>query len=86
MQTVNIHEAKAHLSRLLEAVEQGEEIVIARAGQPVATLTAYRPPRRKIAPPGGMEGEIWMADDFDAPLGDLFDCLKDDADEPPLGE
>jgi prevent-host-death family protein len=84
MQTVNIHEAKTHLSRLLESVAQGEEIVIARAGQPVALLTAYREPRRKIAPPGGMEGEIWMADDFDEPLDELFDCLKDDADEPPF--
>lgn len=76
MQTVNIHEAKTHLSRLLEAVERGEEVVIARAGQPIATLVAYKPPRRRIAPPGSMEGEIWMADDFDEPIGDLFDCLK----------
>jgi len=81
MQTVNIHEAKTHLSRLLEAVERGEEIVIARAGQPIATLSAYHPPRHGIAPPGGMEGEIWMADDFDAPIDDLFDCfVNDDAD------
>lgn len=77
MQTVNIHEAKTHLSRLLEAVERGEEVVIARAGQPIATLVAYKPPRRRIAPPGGMEGEIWIADDFDEPIDDLFDCLKD---------
>ena len=76
MQTVNIHEAKTHLSRLLEAVERGEEVVIARAGQPIATLVAYKPPHRRIAPPGGMEGEIWMADDFDEPIDDLFDCLK----------
>ena len=76
MQTVNIHEAKTHLSRLLEAVERGEEVVIARAGQPIATLVAYKPPRRRIAPPGGIEGEIWMADDFDEPIDDLFDCLK----------
>ena len=76
MQTVNIHEAKTHLSRLLEAVERGEEVVIARAGQPIATLVAYKPPRRRIAPPGSMEGEIWMADDFDEPIDDLFDCLK----------
>jgi prevent-host-death family protein len=79
MQTVNIHEAKTHLSRLLEAVERGEEVVIARAGQPIATLTAYKPPRRKIAPPGSMEGQIWMSDDFDEPLDNLFDCLKEDA-------
>ena len=76
MQTVNIHEAKTHLSRLLEAVERGEEVVIARAGQPIATLVAYKPPRRRIAPPGGMEGEIWMAGDYDEPIDDLFDCLK----------
>ena len=75
---VNIHEAKTHLSRLLEAVERGEEVVIARAGHPIATLSAYKPPHRKIAPPGSMEGEIWMAEDFDEPLDDLFDCLKDD--------
>jgi prevent-host-death family protein len=48
MPTVNIHEAKTHLSRLIEAVERGEEVVIARAGKPVATLTAYVPPRKKL--------------------------------------
>lgn len=78
MQTVNIHEAKTNLSRLLEVVERGEDIVIARAGHPIATLTAYKPPRRKIAPPGSMEGQgFWMADDFDAPLDELFDVLKE---------
>lgn len=82
MQTVNIHEAKTNLSRLIEAVESGEEVVIARAGQPVAMLTAYQPPRRKIAPPGSMEGEIWVADDFDDPIDDLFDCLKEDSHDP----
>jgi prevent-host-death family protein len=82
MQTVNIHEAKTNLSRLLEAVEHGEEIVIARAGQPVALLTAYKPPLRKIAPPGSMEGQDWwMADDFDDPIDDLFDCLREDIDD-----
>ena len=79
MPTVNIHEAKTQLSRLLAAVERGEEVIIARAGNPIASLVPYTPPRRKIAPPGGMEGQgFWMAEDFDAPLDDLFDCLKDD--------
>jgi len=82
MQTVNIHEAKTNLSRLLEAVENGEEVVIARAGKPVATLSAYKAPRKKIAPPGSMQGEIWMADDFDAPVDDLFNCLQDHSDDP----
>ena len=77
MQIVNIHEAKTHLSRLLEVVERGEEVVIARAGQPVAMLTAYRPARRLIAPPGSMKGRDWqMADDFDAPVDELFSCLQ----------
>lgn len=78
MHVVNIHEAKTHLSRLLEAVERGEDVVIARAGQPVATLTAYRPARRRIAPPGSMKGRDWlMADDFDAPVDELFSCLQE---------
>ena len=79
MQTVNIHEAKTHLSRLLEAVENGEEIVIARTGEPIATLSAYKPPRARIAPPGSLAGMgFWMTDDFNEPINDLFDVLKDD--------
>jgi prevent-host-death family protein len=78
MQIVNIHEAKTHLSRLLEVVERGEEVVIARAGQPVATLTAYRPVRQRVAPPGSLTGRDWrMADDFDAPVDALFACLQE---------
>jgi prevent-host-death family protein len=76
MHVVNVHEAKTQLSRLLEEVEQGQEVVIARSGQPVARLSQYRTPRRKISPPGGMAGQIWMADDFDSPLDSLFDCLN----------
>ena len=79
MQTVNIHEAKTHLSRLLEAVENGEEIVIARAGEPIATLSVYKPPCKRIAPPGSLAGMgFWMTDDFNEPINDLFDVLKDD--------
>ena len=79
MQTVNIHEAKTHLSRLLEAVENGEEVVIARAGEPIATLSAYKPPRKRIAPPGSLAGMgFWMTDDFNEPIDELFDVLKDD--------
>lgn len=62
---VNVHEAKTHLSRLLEQVERGDEIVIARNGRPVARLVPAierRPPRK----PGAWRGQVWMADDFDA--------------------
>lgn len=66
--TVNVHDAKTHLSRLLERVEAGEEIVIARAGKPVARLTPIEPFVRK---PGSAKGQVWMADDFDAPDPEL---------------
>lgn len=78
MQTINIHQAKTHLSRLLKDVESGQDVVISRAGKPIATLTAYQPPRRKIAPPGSMKGQGWMADDFNEPVDYLFDCLSDE--------
>jgi prevent-host-death family protein len=74
---VNIHDAKTNLSRLLARVEAGEEIVIARNGKPVARLVpivdADSTPRF-----GTCAGEIWIADDFDAPLPDRF-WLGDDA-------
>jgi prevent-host-death family protein len=66
--TVNIHDAKTQFSKLVERAEAGEEIVIARAGTPVARLGPLAPatPRR----PGGAEGKIVMRDDFDDPLPD----------------
>jgi prevent-host-death family protein len=70
---VNIHEAKTQFSRLLQRVAAGEEVVIARAGVPVARLVAVEPKKGK-RPLGMDEGRIWIADDFDAPLPD--DLLK----------
>ncbi len=67
---VNIHQAKTHLSRLLQRVAAGEEVTIARAGVPVARLVAVEPEKKKIRPLGFARGEIWIADDFDAPLPD----------------
>jgi prevent-host-death family protein len=65
-ETVNIHDAKTHLSRLIERVEAGDEIVIARAGRPVARLV---PLRRASGPriPGRWREQITIAPDFDAP-------------------
>ena len=66
---VNIHEAKTNFSKLLERVAEGEEVIICKAGKPVATLQKIaeteKPVRRQ---PGGWEGKVWMSDDFDAPL------------------
>jgi prevent-host-death family protein len=60
----NISEAKAELSALIEAVQNGNEVIIAKAGKPVARLVAMRGPTRPRTP-GSMAGEIWMAPDFD---------------------
>ena len=67
MLTVNIHEAKTHLSRLLRRVSAGEEIVIARSGRPVARLVPIAPPPTARRP-GTARGRLVLRDDFDAPL------------------
>lgn len=68
MAEVNVHEAKTHLSRLLLRVAGGEEIVIARAGKPVARLVPIEPrPQRVI---GQDDGLFEVPEDFDAPLPD----------------
>jgi prevent-host-death family protein len=72
---VNMHDAKTHLSRLVERVEAGEEVVIARAGRPVARLVPYRV-RQAPRVPGGWEGRVRMAPDFDAPIPDVMDAIE----------
>jgi prevent-host-death family protein len=67
MRQINIHEAKTHLSRLVDEAADGEEIVIAKAGKPVARLVALEPARQPRVP-GLLKDKIWIADDFDAPL------------------
>lgn len=66
MTEVNIHEAKTHLSRLLLRVSGGEEIVIARAGKPIAKLVPIEPRPKRVL--GQDEGLFEVPDDFDAPL------------------
>jgi len=76
---VNVHEAKTHLSRLLQRVASGEEIVIANAGVPVARLVPIElsKSRRKL---GVDKGKIWIADDFDAPLPEIEALFVGDKD------
>jgi prevent-host-death family protein len=64
--TVNIHEAKTHLSRLIERTGEGETIIIAKAGKHKVMLTPIPSPAPRR--PGRFSGKIVMADDFDAPL------------------
>ena len=76
MQQVNIHEAKTHLSKLIDQASAGEPVVIARHGKPVAVLTAYAPDQPLPPRVGGqLKGRIWASPDFDDPdpeLDDLF--------------
>jgi prevent-host-death family protein len=62
---VNIHEAKTHFSKLLAQVSTGEEIIIAKAGKPVARLGPIQPKATKKRIPGIDKGKIWMSEDFD---------------------
>ena len=61
---VNMHEAKSQLSRLAELAWQGEQVVICKAGKPRLVLLPYRgrTEKRRL---GGLEGQIWMSEDFD---------------------
>ena len=72
---VNVHEAKTHLSRLLERVEKGEEVIIGRSGRPVARLVPYSEtqPRRT---PGRWRDRLWVAADFDATAEDIVAAFE----------
>ncbi len=66
MSAINIHEAKTHLSRLIEAAAAGEEVVIARHGRPVARLVAIQAASTPRI--GALKGRLLVPEDFDAPL------------------
>jgi prevent-host-death family protein len=69
MRTINIHAAKTHLSRLVEEAAAGEEIVIAKAGKPLARLCPLaQVPKKRVL--GRLRGKLIVPDDFDAPLPD----------------
>ncbi len=78
LETVNIYEAKSQFSALVERAAAGEEIIVAKAGRPMAKLVPYvteslaerRKRREKFF--GSLKGKVWVADDFDAPLPDSF--------------
>ena len=72
---VNIHEAKTHLSRLVDRAAAGEEIIIGKAGKPLARLVAYSA-RREPRKPGRLKGQIWVADDFDETPEWLIDAFE----------
>jgi len=74
--TVNIHEAKTHLSRLLQRVIAGEEVIIAKSGRPVARLIPVLPESGERTP-GTAKGKIWISPDFNAPMSaDLLESFE----------
>ncbi len=70
----NIHQAKSQLSKLIEATLTGKEVVIAKAGKPVAKLVAYKE-KKALRKPGLWKGKVWISDDFndeDEEINKLF--------------
>ncbi len=65
MKVTNIHEAKTHFSKLVERAAAGEEIVIGKAGKPVARLGPYATHVHSKRKPGGWKGKVWISPDFD---------------------
>jgi prevent-host-death family protein len=72
METVNIHQAKTNLSRLLSRVELGEEIIISNRGIPIAKLVPFHPSSNRRASLGLDRERFTVPDDFDAPLPEEF--------------
>ena len=66
MRQVNIHEAKTHLSKLIEKAVHGESFVIAKSGKPMVTVTAYSPPCDPAGRVGFLKGELEVPADFDS--------------------
>jgi prevent-host-death family protein len=65
MPTFNIHQAKTQFSKLIQMVEAGEEVIIARDGEPAAKLVPIGNPLLEPRKPGGWEGKIWFAPDYE---------------------
>ncbi len=78
MQMINVYDAKTHLSRLLDQVAQGEEIIMARAGKPLAKLVSYREDDRPRVP-GSWRGRVRIAPDFDELPADLIAAFEGEA-------
>ena len=69
-EVLNLYDAKTQLSQLVERAAAGEEIIIAKAGKPMAKLTALAAENLPERKPGIWKGKLWIAEDFDAPLPD----------------
>ena len=71
----NLHEAKTHLSRLIEKALEGEEVIICKAGKPIVQLIAFKGKRKKRSP-GGWEGKVKISADFDKLPNEFMEHFK----------
>jgi len=82
MLQVNIHEAKTHLSMLVEKAANGEPFIIAKAGKPMVTVMPFQAPQREQKRVGFMKGQIKIPDDFDTmfqdEINEMFEGMFDD--------
>ena len=76
---INVYEAKTHLSRLLDRAAEGEEIVLGKAGKPMARLVPLRA-QQQPRTPGRLKGKIWIAPDFDETPEDIIAAFEGDLD------
>jgi prevent-host-death family protein len=80
MEVINIHQAKTKLSQLLVRVQQGEKIVIANRGKPVALLSQYQEYKLSKRLPGRLRGQFTVPDDFNQPDEDLIRLFEGEED------
>ena len=83
MKVTNIHEAKTHLSKLVERAAAGEEIIIGKAGKPVARLVPYKEPKPPQRKPGAWKGKVRISPDFDKPGQEIEALFHESPLEPP---
>ncbi len=77
---INVYEAKTHLSKLLERVAEGEELVLGKAGKPMARLVPFREVRQPRKP-GRLAGKMWIAPDFDETPEDIIAAFEGDLED-----
>jgi prevent-host-death family protein len=80
MELTNIHEAKTHFSRLVERAAAGEEIIIGKAGKPVARLGPYKEDKKAVRKPGAWRGKVKIKPGFDKPDKEIEALFYGDSD------
>lgn len=81
MAVINMHEAKTQFSKLAKQARQGKTIVISNAGKPYVVLSAWTPEKRVKRKPGGWEGKVWIAPDFDETTPEILEMFYGNNDE-----